>query len=649
MISRLAIALVALTLLLSAAPKNITIEDALAVRAPSEPKFSPDGKWIVYSQSSWNKGKNRRQSHLYLVPAEGGESIKLTNGEKGESAHQWSPAGSSIAFLADRDSDGSKGNQVWIIRPTGGEAEKITSEENAIIAFTWSPDGKQIAFVTKDAPRDKTERDKRNKDKFDAIVVESEYQYAHLWTIDVSDKKKKRITDGQFSVRTPMWSPDGKWIAYAASESGASESPYANISLDNLTDIYIVSPEDRTPRRLTENPGLDSSPRWSPDSKQIAFLSRTDAKSWAAKVDVHVVSLDGGAPRNLTGAFAESATELGWSSSDIVFASADGVNVQLYRTSAAGSAPTPVTQGTKSHAQFDLNGKRLVYVVTGRRAAADIFTGEGRRLTNANPQLEEITIAESEVIHWKGPDNLDIEGVLTKPVDYEPGKRYPMIVQIHGGPYSRFDGGYNPRVQVFAAKGYAVLQPNPRGSVGYGNQFTLANVGDWGGKDFADIMAGVDAAIAKGIADPEKLAVMGGSYGGFMTFWTITQTNRFKAAIGHAGISDWYSFHGQSDIPGLMEFGMKGYPWTSDAYRKFSPMTYADRVKTPILITHGEQDRRVPIAQSEEYYRALKARGVDVQFVRYPREGHGITEPNHQIDLTQRQMDWFDQRLGISR
>jgi Dipeptidyl aminopeptidases/acylaminoacyl-peptidases len=192
--------------------------------------------------------------------------------------------------------------------------------------------------------------------------------------------------------------------------------------------------------------------------------------------------------------------------------------------------------------------------------------------------------------------------------------------------------------------------PNPRGSTGYGNRFATANIGDWGGKDFKDIMAGVDTVIARGIADPDKLVVMGGSYGGFMTFWTITQTDRFKAAIGHAGISDWYSFHGQSDIPGLMEYGFGGQPWASaETYRKWSPMTYVDRVKTPLLITHGERDLRVPIAQAEQYYRALRKRGVETVFLRYPREGHGIQEPNHQIDLFQRQLEWFDSHLGFKR
>ncbi|HYX42780.1 MAG TPA: S9 family peptidase, partial [Pyrinomonadaceae bacterium] len=263
-----------------------------------------------------------------------------------------------------------------------------------------------------------------------------------------------------------------------------------------------------------------------------------------------------------------------------------------------------------------------------------------------NPQVKEFTLADTEVLKWKAPDGLDIEGLLVKPVGYVAGQRYPTLLYIHGGPYGQFSFGWNRNAQLYAAHGYAVLMANPRGSTGYGHKFETANLRDWGGKDFQDLMAGVDEVIRRGIADPDRLGVLGGSYGGFMTFWTITQTDRFKCAIGHAGISDWYGFFGQTDVPDLMTYGLGGLPWTArETYAKYSPMTYVDRVKTPIMITHGEQDRRVPIQQGELYYRALKRRGVETIFVRYPREPHSISEPNHQIDLANRQLAWFDKHL----
>jgi dipeptidyl aminopeptidase/acylaminoacyl peptidase len=659
------------------ADKRFTIEDALAVKTAGAPQISPDGKRLAYTVSEWDRKENRRVTHIYLVATEGGKSIKLTNGEKGESAPQWSPDSTRIAFIADRD----KGPQIWLIPANGGEAEKLTSEENGVQSFRWSPDGKQIAFVTRDTPKDKETREKKKKDKFDTITVDHELIYSHLWTINVETKDKKRLTEGAFSVQTPQWSPDGQWIAYAASKAGAQESIFTDISHDRDSDIFIIAAAlgsgSGTPRKLTTNPAPDANPQWSPDGKWIAYTASTD--TWAAKTDVMLLGVEGGTPKNLTASFIESAGGgLTWSADGkaLYFTSGVGMYSHIYSVPVAGGAVTPVKTGQRNYGQFDLltyplpklltpafNQNEppytpktlLAYTVNDSRTSDDIWIetlgkDDAKQLTTVNPQLKDFAVAQAEVIKWKGPDNFDIEGLLLKPLNYEAGKRYPLILQIHGGPYGKFSDSFNARNQIWTANGYAVLMPNPRGSTGYGNKFTVANIGDWGGKDFQDIMAGVDAVIARGLADPDKCVVMGGSYGGFMTFWAITQTDRFKAAIGHAAISDWYSFHGQSDIPGLMEYGFKGTPWdVPENYRRWSPMTYVSKVKTPLMITHGERDLRVNIQQGEQYYRALKKRGVEVVFYRYPREGHGIQEPNHVIDLTARQLEWFDSHLGIKR
>jgi dipeptidyl aminopeptidase/acylaminoacyl peptidase len=638
--------------------KRFTIEDALALKNVGAPQFSPDGKRIAYTVSEWDRKENRRINHIYLVSTDSGKSIKLTNGEKGESAPQWSPDGSRLAFLADRD----KGAQIWLIPADGGEAEKLTSEESAIQSFRWSGDGKQIAFVTRDVPKDKDAREKKKKDKFDTITVDRDLNYSHLWTINVespsASKDKKRLTEGEFSVQTPQWSPDGKWLAYAASKAGAQESSFTDISNDRDSDLFVIAATGGTPRKLTTNPAPDANPQWSPDGKWLAYAANTD--SWASKTDVMLIAVEGGAPKNLTASFIESAGGgLSWSPDGkaLYFTSGVGMYSHVYSVPVAGGNVTPVTQGNRNYGQFDLSadGKRIAYLVNDSRTSEDIWVAtmgqnDAKQLTTVNPQVKDFAIAETEVIKWKGPDNFDIEGLLIKPLGYVAGQRYPLILQIHGGPYGKFSDTFSARNQIWAAHGYAVLMPNPRGSTGYGNKFTVANIGDWGGKDFQDIMAGVDAVIARGVADPDKCVVMGGSYGGFMTFWTVTQTDRFKAAIGHAAISDWYSFHGQSDIPGLMEYGFKGKPWdVPENYRRWSPMSYVTKVKTPLMITHGERDLRVNIQQGEQYYRALKKRGVEVVFYRYPREGHGIQEPNHVIDLTARQLEWFDSHLGIKR
>ncbi len=581
-----------------------------------------------------------------------GSPIRLTNGPAGESSFAWSPDGSQIAFQANRE----RGNQIWLISMKGGEAERLTDAEDGIREFCWSPDGKKIAYTALHIP-DKAEREKRRKSRFDAIVVDDNLFYHHLWIIDIETRPLTRLTAGEFDVSGPQWSPDGRWIAYTASRIGWQESRYRDMGENRNFDIWITSIDGNISRRLTNNPGQDSHPLWSPNGTEIAYISNSDPSEWEAKRDLMVVRISGGAPRNLTEEFPESVSVgFGWApdGKSLYFGAYIGVYTYVFNLPAAGGKVRQISAPGHVYKNFDISpdGKRIACIITDQVAPEEIYvvdldSGKKVRISGLNRAARDISVAETEVIRWRGPDGLQIEGIVVKPLNHAPGERCPLIVQIHGGPYGRHSVAFDAVAQVFAANGYALFMPNVRGSLGYGRQFKAAATGDWGGRDFQDLISGVDRLISIGLADPDRLGIMGKSYGGFMVLWAITRTDIFKAAVALAPVSDWYSFYGQTDIPGLLEYGFSAYPWAArDTYLARSPLTHADKVKTPLLIAHGEQDRRVPISQSEQFYRALRKMGAEVVFVRYPREAHDIAEPNHKIDWLARQLDWFDSYLS---
>ncbi len=641
-----------------AADKRMTIEDALALKSAGNFAWTPDSNHLVFTIREWKRDDNRYITHIYRIPREGGEPVQLTRGERGESRPRLSPDGTLLAFSANRAEKG--GGQIWLLPLAGGEAYQLTEEENGVSGFEWAPDSKSIAFTTRDVPEDKESREKKKKDRFDAVVVDSDFRWTHIWVIGLKDKEKQRLTEGAFNVAQIEWSPSGERIAAVVNYNPSQESSWRHIDDNRESDILLIPATGGEPENLTPHATRSSSPAWSPDGSALVFSENEDVTVWASISNLIRVDLETGRRVNLTEKERDSVGGAQWTADGkhLYFSQGKSVYTQIYRIPERGGDPQAVTrdQGIRGGFEISPDGGYLAFSLNDPTRPGDIWISKidgtaASRLTDLNPQIADFDIAPSQAIQWKAPDGWQIEGVLTLPLDYREGQSYPLILQIHGGPYGRFSRSFSSRNQIFAANGYAILQPNPRGSTGYGIDFTVANVEDWGGKDFHnDDMSGVDHVVEMGVADPDRLVVMGGSYGGFSTFWAVTQTDRFKAAIGHAGISDWYSFHGQSDIPGLMEYGFGGYPWdAAETYRKYSPMTYVDQVKTPIMITHGERDMRVPIAQAEQYYTALKKRGVDVQFVRYPREGHGIREPNHVIDLVGRQLEWFDRHLGIER
>jgi dipeptidyl aminopeptidase/acylaminoacyl peptidase len=626
--------------------KRLTLRATLEMPSYGGYQLSPDGGKILFTRTERDTTAWEAVSHIWIHDLATQKSWQLTNAPKGESNPRWLPDG-RIVFSSNRDTK----NRMWVIMPGGGEAARfIEGDDDAPGNGTFSPDYGRLAFTEATERPDKKEWDEKVKKKDDGYYAEKKVTYTHVYVYDLAGRKKKQLTGAQFDHQSPTWSPDGRWIAYTSNRSGTT-SRDANFS--NNSDIFIVPADSGAERQLTTNDGPDSSPTWSPDGSTIAFVSSDYHNNQADQNDIKVVAAAGGEPRNLTKEFDWSVSNIEWSKDGkwIYFSAAQGLGTNVYRIAATGGEPVKLSFGDDFVASnYQISDDGTKWLVTGASLAEPgivyLTDAEGRRPRRLFPEherLAEFEVAKSEAVTWKGADGWEIEGVLTYPVGYQPGQKYPFILQVHGGPFGRFSATFNQGAQIWAARGYAVLQGNPRGSSGRTFEFGNANQDDWGGKDFIDLMEGVDYVVERGIADPDRMAIMGGSYGGFMTFWAITQTDRFKAAIGHAGISDWYAFFGQTDIPAYLEFGFGGLPTASkETYERWSPVEFAERVTTPLLITHGENDQRVPIPQAEQYYRFLKKLGKTVEFLRYPREGHGIGEPVHRLHLDAEQEKWFD-------
>jgi dipeptidyl aminopeptidase/acylaminoacyl peptidase len=629
------------------AQKPITLRDMLLMPDYGSYAISPDGRRVLFTRTTRDEKEWGTTSHVWVHDIAADRTFQLTSSQRGESSPRWLPDG-RVMFTSNRDGK----DALWVISPDGGEAQRWLADTDAPTGEI-SPDYTRIAFTRETDRPDKEEWEERVKRRDDGYYAEHKLTHTHIWVYDVATREKTQLTSGEFDYASPTWSPDGRWLVYVKNRSNAT---VRDAGWSNNTDIWLIPSAGGEPRQLTTNPGPDRSPTFSPDGRRIAYIASTLVNSGADQMELKVLSLDGGEPINLTADFDYSVSNFTWSPGGrhLYFSAAQGLTQRLYRVPASGGARSPIDFGADfMFGSFSMSSNGARWLVTGSTLAepAIIYLTEAdgrrpRRILEEHERLADFVVARSEPIVWQGADGWEIEGVLTYPVGYEQGQRYPLIVQVHGGPHARYTASFSQGAQIWAARGYAVLQGNPRGSSGRTLAFSNANVNDWGGKDFVDIMKGVDHVIAIGVADPDRLAIMGGSYGGFMTFWAITQTDRFRAAIGHAGISDWFSFYGQTDIPNLLEFGFGGMPTQSrETYERWSPIRYATNVTTPLLITHGENDLRVPIAQADQFFRTLKKLERTVEFLRYPRAGHSITEPLHRLHLDREQERWFAQHV----
>jgi dipeptidyl aminopeptidase/acylaminoacyl peptidase len=647
--------------------RGVTPEDYFAFEFLSDPQISPDGKLVAYVVTKIDQEQNRRNSSIWMVTTgEAHNAWQFTTSLQSTTSPRWSPGGEWLAFLSSRPSETATTsapspqprNQVYLLSMNGGEARRLTNLKNGVSTFRWSPDGTRMVAVSRTGPTDNLPEQRDTSDvrhysntsyKFNDTGWYDDRR-THLWVIDVKSGSTKQITEGNdWNDSDPQWSPDGKRIAFVSNRTGKEYESNRN------SDVWVISADGGALTKISDHDESDNSPRWSPDGKTIAFTGevrdRDHPKIWLAP------SSGGSASVLAANGLDLIATDLDWSDDggSLYFQTGVKGETHLFRIDVAKKSIEQVTSGPRAIRSVDFNWptKQMIYMSNDFKHLDDLYisslTGQNeRRLTNLNEFLwKHLLLADVERFTYKSADDWDIDGFLVKPVGWQAGKKYPVILSVHGGPAGMYGVDWFHEFQVYAAKGYAVIYTNPRGSTGYGQKFERGIVGEWGGKDYIDVMNGVDAALQKySWLDADRMGVTGGSYGGFMTNWIVGHTNRFKAAVTLRSVSNFISDEGTRD-------GAYGHTpdFGGDLFEKFdlywdrSPLKYAKNVKTPTLILHSDNDFRVPLEQGEQWFRALKHFGVTTEIVMFPRENHNLTrtgEPKHLVESLRWQLYWFD-------
>lgn len=648
------------------APRLMSVRDTQNMTAVGSPTISPDGQWVLYTQTvrDWDDAQLRTRTHIWRVKTDGTERRQLTFGTANTTSPAWFPDGKRIAFLSSHPGTtpapaagaapgGENGNQVFMMYVDGGEAWQATKHEGGVSGFTISPDGRLLLLTAQD-PLTAEDR-RRQRDRDDAEVVDEQFRWSHLWTHDIESGKSARLTKGDMVVSDPQWSPDSKTVAYVT-------RPTTKVDDAAWSDVWVTDLAGNA-RKFYDNRGPDASPRWSPDGRTLAIVSsdRPGNTQWYSKL--YLFPAEGGTPKILLKDFDLDFSTPTWAPDGriVYWSTGQGTKIALFGVDVTtGELTTTRAPMAGVNGGWDLSadGSMWVFTHSAGNTSNDLWAarrqGDGYaapvRLTEANPWMtrENLQLGATETIRWRNTDGGTIEGVLTKPVGFKAGVRYPFVVNPHGGPSGADLEGFSAFNQVLASNGFLVLQVNFRGSSNYGQKHLNANQNTWGMGDYDDIMTGVDHVIAQGMADPDRMVAYGWSYGGYMTFWMSTQTDRFKLISPGAGLTNLYSMYSTTDIPAYLDWFF-GKPWDNAAlYDKLSPIRHVKNVTAKMLIMHGANDARVPPTQADEFYRALKDLGKDVTYIRYPRQGHGITEPRLASDRLRRYVCAFTDVLGMT-
>ena len=621
---------------------------------------APDGHTVAYvvREPLLTEERSEFISHLYLARLDGSEPVQLTFGPHSNSKPCWSPDGRVIAFLSMR---AGKAN-LWAMRPSGGEAWALTQfEKSAISTLKWSPNGTRIAFLMTEPATEEQERLRKAKD--DVELFDQDFDFTHLFIVPFAVGPRtlaepQQVTAGRFQVVDFDWLLDGERLVISH-----RPTPVADCWPETYLALLSASSRTEQPTATTVIGTRTSTVHISPNGQWIACPTSDKPAHWATSNRIVIYPIAGGEPRPLAATVDIQSEVVGWSANgrEVYVWDWTGVTTQLWALPISGEAPRPLTEGPllKTMAVANQQGQ-IAFIGQDFEQPNAVYLLEaasGKIKMVVQPALPAewptAPLPQAEVLRWRGPDGLTIEGILTYPIGYQPGRSYPLIVMVHGGPTGVFVRNYlgvpteYAHLTGLAEHGYAVLRPNPRGSSGYGRDFRFANYKDWGGKDFQDILAGVEALIGRGIANAEKLGIMGWSYGGFMTSWAVTQTDRFKAACVGAAVTNLISFNGTTDIPSFLPDYFGAEYWRDpEIYRLHSPAMQAGSVHTPCLIQHGANDVRVPLSQGREFHNALKRQGVPVELVVYPRQDHLFSEPRMIMDRMRRSTAWFDRWIG---
>ncbi|MEM6793456.1 MAG: S9 family peptidase [Acidobacteriota bacterium] len=647
----------------SAEPRLLSARDTVRLNSVGAPTLSPDGTWVLYTQGERDLGIDidldedlERRTQLMRARPDGSERRQMTRGDSDISQPAWRPDGAQISFLTRRaggkdDGEGDPApQQVYLMYADGGEAWRLTDHPEGISAYLWSPDGARLAFLAQDPLDDAKKR--RQERQLDTVVVDTEFRWTHLWMWDVKKEKATRLTEGDFHITDLEWSPDSSRVAYVS---------HPTTKTDDLwnSDVWVVEVDSLETRKVYDNPGSDVAPRFSPDGEWIAFATKPDLKTNTYFSALRLEPADGvGKGRTLLEDFDREFSAPIWSADGrtIYWPAADRTTLRLFsvdlESGEASRLPTPLGV----NAAFDLarDGTRWVWSHTAPSHPAEIYSAaldfrDITQVSDANPWLreEEVELATPRAVRWKNSEGQEIEGVLTVPPDYREGERYPFILHPHGGPSAVIYESFQAGNQFLAANGFVILQPNFRGSDGYGQEFLNSNRQQWGLRDYDDCMTGVDYAIEQGWADPDRMVAYGWSYGGYMSFWISTQTDRFKVISPGAGLSNLYSMYSTTDVSNYLGWFFDE-PWDNEeVYLRLSPIRHVKNVTTKVLIMTGAEDVRVPPEQSVEFYRALRDLDKEAELVIFPREGHGIREPQHQMDRLRRYLEAFSEAVDV--